>query len=655
MLVFCGALALVAATAWLVCRRLGVPSRPGRLLAGYLLGFGEVVAITLALSLVDAFRAWTLVSAVAVVFGGVVVAELVRPAHRSPRLGAPRRPRLRELDPAVLVLGLGVVLGLLYSGALLLFTPPNDWDAMTYHLARAAFWMQQQAVGYVPDSDVLRIDVNPPNAEIASAFTMLLSHGDRFVGLAEYLAALATAVGVYGIARRIRLGHGEALFGALVFLSLPVVVLQSSSALNDLVVASFLVAATYFLLGDTRAELVLGSLALALALGTKFTAFIALPLLVLVLLVGVPRPRWPATLLAALLGVLAGSYWLVVNLVASGEFDGGAGDVLDQNPDRGPLQVLARSSRMFVNLADDLNLGPDRRLYAIVAMGLAVALVAAARGRRGWVTAAAVIVLGCLPLALATIREVMLQTHEKLWITLGHRELAFIDHEREALSPSTVRSYFGPVAFLLLTVGVVVAVLLWRRGLVPRLALLLAAAPAALILLVSVALVYDPWRARFLVYAFALAASTWGLVLRFRWLAWPVTSIACVTIGLAFVHSIEKPAGVRLFDDETSAGVWGEPRERVQAWLRPGGTAELVQYFGREPSSGRVGLRLTEDDWVYPYFGRTFGRDVEFVPDDAATASLDWLVVAPGRAAPADGSWSLALRTRDGWRVYRPA
>ena len=78
---------------------------------------------------------------------------------------------LREAtrDPIVFVLGLAVLAGLVYAAVLALFTPPNDWDALTYHLARAAFWIQQHGIGYVPDSDVLRINVNPPNAEIGSA------------------------------------------------------------------------------------------------------------------------------------------------------------------------------------------------------------------------------------------------------------------------------------------------------------------------------------------------------------------------------------------------------------------------------------------------------------------------------------------------------
>ena len=79
----------------------------------------------------------------------------------------------------------------------------------------------------------------------------------------------------------------------------PIVLLDGAALLNDLVVASFLLAAVVFLTGRSRAELALGSLALGLALSTKFTALLGLPLVVAVVLslfprAGVSKAPWPA-------------------------------------------------------------------------------------------------------------------------------------------------------------------------------------------------------------------------------------------------------------------------------------------------------------------------------------------------------------------------
>ncbi len=646
---------IVAATSWLVARRLGPEPLTGFVLTAYLVGFTEVVAITLALSIVHALVRWTLLAGVALVFAFALGSRLQHaPPPPSLRTGlAALRDALRE--PILAVLAAAVALGLVYSAALGLLTPPNDWDAMTYHLARAAFWIQQHGVGYVPDTLVLRINVNPPNAEIGTLFTMLLSDGDRYVGLVQYVAMLATAIAIYGLSRRTGLDRRAALFGGLVFLTLPVVALQGSTALNDIVVASFLVTATYFLLGEAKVELALGGLALALAIGTKFSVLIALPLVALVVLLGQPRRRWPAVALGAVAGVGLGSYWLIVNVVETGSLDGNAGEVLDQHADRRPEAVLARTTRLLVNFADSMNLGRDALLYALAAAAflLLALLLERRRGRGRWLFAAAVAAVACAPLAVPLVRDELLRAHEKLWLTLGEHDLAFLDEHRDAWSASTVFSYYGPLGLMLLVVGLLLAVRSARHHVVRRLAVLLAAAPLVFAVLVALALAYDPWRARFFMFSMALAASTWGLVLRHRWLAWGATAIAAATLPLAFMHSIEKPAGVRLLESDTSNGVWGKSREAVQTWTRGGGIAEVVEFFAREPATGRVGLRQVEDDWVYPYFGRGLDREVVFVPAEASFDGLDWLVLGPGLPGQPGPGWDTALETEDGWRVLR--
>jgi len=646
---------MVAATSWLAARRLGPLSLTGFVLAAYLVAFTEVVAITLGLSIAHALTHWTLLACIAFVFA-IALGPWLRRTAPTPSLRAglaTLRDALRE--PILAVLAAAVAVGLVYSAALATLTPPNDWDAMTYHLARAAFWIQQNAVAYVPDTLVLRINVNPPNAEIGTLFTMLLSGGDRYAGLVQYVAMLATAVAIYGIARRTGLDHRAAVFGTLVFLTLPVVALQSSTALNDVVVASFLVTATYFLLGESKVELALGGLALALAIGTKFTALIALPLVALVVLLGQPRRRWPAVALGAVAGVGLGSYWLIVNLVESGSLDGHAGEVLDQNADRRLEAILARTTRLLVNFADSMDLGRDLFMYVIA--GVAVLAIAVAVDgvptRRQRLSMVALVGVACLPIVLPVVRRTLLDAYERLWVALGEDELGLIDERSDAWPASSVFSYYGPLGFTLLLVGLVLAVRSARRDVVRPLTVLLAAAPLAFAVLVAVALPYDPWRGRFFVFSVALAASTWGLILRHRWLAWGVIATAAATLLLGFVHSVEKPAGIRLLESGTTSGVWGKSRETVQTWTRGGGIAEIVEFFRREPRTGRVGLRQEEDDWVYPYFGSGLDREVVFLPTGASFDGLDWIVLGSGRPEQPGPGWETALETEDGWRVLR--
>ena len=321
-----------------------------------------------------------------------------------------------------------------------------------------------------------------------------------------------------------------------------------------------------------------------------------------------------------------------------------------------PSAILARWTRVLVNFADDMDVGRDIFVYALSAtVFVLVALVLERRkGRPTWFFAAGLVAVACSPLVVHFVREGLLRAHEELWLALGEPELAHLEEHRDAWAPSSVLSYYGPLGLVLLLVPIVLVARAVRRRALDPLVLLLSASPFVFAALVAFALSYDPWRGRFFMFSMALAAATWGVVIRFRWLAWGLVSIAVASILLAFVHSIEKPAGLRLLDRESSAGVWGRTREEVQTWTRSfDGTAEVAKFFAGEKASGRVGLRLEEDDWVYPYFGRHLDREVFFVPVEANLEGFDWLVLRAGRVEQPGPEWTLAFESTDGWRVYR--
>ena len=58
---------------------------------------------------------------------------------------APQQSLSGWLDFAAVVGG-----ALLYAAFVVVATPPNNWDSMTYHLSRAAAWHQRHRVEYVP-------------------------------------------------------------------------------------------------------------------------------------------------------------------------------------------------------------------------------------------------------------------------------------------------------------------------------------------------------------------------------------------------------------------------------------------------------------------------------------------------------------------------
>ncbi|TML59141.1 MAG: hypothetical protein E6G22_13410, partial [Actinobacteria bacterium] len=130
------AFALLGATAFLGSASLRLRGLAASLLAAYLLAAAEVVGLTLALSPFHAVAAPGYVAGEALV-GAVVLLvwhRLGRPLPSRPAL----ERRMLARHPLLLTLGLVVGLTLLFELFLAVVAPPNNWDSMTYHLARAA-------------------------------------------------------------------------------------------------------------------------------------------------------------------------------------------------------------------------------------------------------------------------------------------------------------------------------------------------------------------------------------------------------------------------------------------------------------------------------------------------------------------------------------
>ena len=388
-------------------------------------------------------------------------------------LGRLRPPLTRDtLCAARHVLGdsvvavLGVLAGLTYGYLLFiaLTVPQSVNDTLLYHLPRAAFWKQQHGLGYVADSPDGRINAFLPNAEIELAWSMVLSGGDRFVGLVQLASVPAAVFAIGGTALRLGFTRREAAFGALAFASFTVVLLQAPTALNDLVVMSFLMLAAFFATGRSKRELALGALALALAVGAKGTVLFLLPALAAFALAVQPPRRWLALAGFGVAGVGAGSYWYIVNLSVSGEASGGI------SLDRGADPLLIRIGRSFGDLFELSNGDGDNilsfPLWLVLAFGATVAIAILVFGRRhrvlaSWIGLGAVVVV---------LSATLLVTWARVSYRVGlHALAAFgVSTSRPNRLPagyweSPMHSSFG-LAFVLLFVTSIALVPRDRRG-----------------------------------------------------------------------------------------------------------------------------------------------------------------------------------------------
>jgi hypothetical protein len=659
------ALALLAATGLSIAAALPIRRPVELVLSVYVIAWVELIGLFLSLSAFDAVTRTGLLAGLVLVFVAALATVFIRGGTKRPP-SLPRRAfgDTNERLPLVL-LTVVVSVGLAYIIALIVGTPPNGWDPMNYHLARAAFWLQSGGIGYIKDAYDQRLNFNPPNGEIGFAFVLGVTREENLVGFVQFFAALACATGVFAVARGLGLGRGEAAFGGLVFLSLPLVALQSSGAKNDLIVASFLVAAVPFLLGDSRREIALGSITVALAVGTKFTAAYGLAILLAIVLVASRRTRLrlPLRIAGLLAGGTAGSYWYFVNAHETGHFLGDQSNVPGLTAPLHPPENLLSA---FGTLVDWLDLsgarGADVLIYPLAGIVVAIALraVYGEIGKKSGLVVA--VVVGVLPLLLLLVsKQLGRPALIRLDDALGHPKGFLATGDSTTSSPTTASdtaSWYGPAGLLLVTTTGIAALSFARRKSLAAPNLVCALAPLGMFTLVALTLTYNPWLGRFFIFPVTLSAALWGLALRSKGTAWATAALAGVTLVLSLVHYAEKPSGLRLLDRTApSTSVWTMKRWQVQSQHDPA-IGPVFRFLDQDvPRRASIGLALGANDFGYPAFGPHLDRRVELVPFGSSARELDvgWLLATQERTAEIDHScWRESFRS-DEATVFRRA
>jgi len=667
MLILALGLLLLGVTGWVLARR----SCDGRVaeivVAAWVYASAEVVLLTLALGELGVLRRGWMLAALALVLLAALLTGRRVPAPAITTRAITARAMDTARDPLLAGLGVVVLVALGYALALGVATPPNDVDSLVYHLPRAVLWLQQGHVGYIPGATDERLDAAPPNAEIGLLFTLLLADGDRWFALVQFLALLALGSVVFALARRIGLELRAATFSALAFVSLPLVLLQAGTALNDIVVASFLAATVLFALVPGRGVVVSG-VALAVAAGVKPTTLVVLPALVVAAVALVPRARWLQVAGSWAIALGVGLYWYYVNVRETGSLDGGLAKLFEQVPDRAPAAIVLRFYQLTTDLLElPATAGRGRWLYALAGLCLAVGgLVVARRRERSqglWLVAAGLFV-AIVPIALFHLRFSF--AHGARWTLdrLGQHALAAtVDGPILRGYPNPMNGMFGLGAVILVVASVPLAIGAARRGMLVRGWGALAAAPLLVIAAFAVAFTFDEMRARFFIGPLALAATLWGLVLPRRALAYGTGVLLAASTVAALAFATWKPSGISLlFGESRSAtgrtSVWSDPR-----WLVQGSSSALdagANHYVEEavPSTTPIGLVAGRDFGLYAFFDGT-KRRVRLVPPGRVPPDVPWLVVTYDRTGDVPAlrhrGWRVVLRTGGGWMVMRKA
>ena len=607
MLLFALALLLLAGTAVLAACCLRLDSSLSFGLAVYLLGTAEVVVLTLVLSL----PRW--VSAAGYLAGELLVLASVAAVWH--RLGRPRPPLPRvAVGPAIrahpIVAGLAavVLVGLCYELFVVLATAPNNGDAMTYHLSRAAAWLQHGGLTFVEGAHTERQNEFPPNAEIQILYTFAFLGRDTAAALPQLVAQVALVLGVAGAARRLGWSRAAAAFAGLLSATLTEVALQSVTAKNDLVVAALVVAAAYFVRRGDPAQLALAGLATALALGTKLTAGLALPTLALLALVSL-RPRQLAAAAAATAAAFAivASYVYVQNVAETGR---PLGNHREQNifrPDvtvPGTASTLARITYQFVDFSGF-------------------------RVRTAW---------------LEPIADGGEAAFDALHIPPNPPESQGIvfDFVVNVVAHED-HSFFGPLGFLLVLPLSLVYAVAWalRKTCAPR-GIHGLALPLYVVILAFIFRFSD--EGRYLITPVALTMPLAASLYLWRPVAAAAAVLGALSLFYAHAYNTLKPTGLG-----ATTAAWELTRAEAQG-IEVAGVSKLIAGLeARVPGDARLGTAIGLNDFDYPLYGPGLDRRLVPLPregmlDSAERDGLRWILLGRGVPPPP---------LTDGWTATR--
>ncbi|NEO83367.1 MAG: glycosyltransferase family 39 protein [Spirulina sp. SIO3F2] len=235
-------------------------------------------------------------------------------------------PRLRQLTRLtefkgslhLLLIITVVMVGLV--GITAFVAPTNNWDSMTYHMARVMHWLQNQTLAHYPTYYSPQL-YHPPWAELTIAHFQMLSGGDRWANGVQWLSCIGSGIGVAAITRQLGATARGQLLAAAFAVTLPIGLLQAATTQNDYVVCFWLVCFVAKGLQVIKAEQIdwalnlKAAVAVAIAFLTKTSAYLlAFPFLLWLFITLLHKAKWriwqpTLTLTTSIVLINGGHFW----------------------------------------------------------------------------------------------------------------------------------------------------------------------------------------------------------------------------------------------------------------------------------------------------------------------------------------------------------
>ncbi len=175
-----------------------------------------------------------------------------------------------------------ILLGIFFQG---IIYPTNNWDAMSYHMARIVHWVQNESLVHYRTPVYPQLN-SPPFVEQVMLTVNLLVGNDYFSNTVQWFYLLTTCAAISLVAKQLGLKRFGQILSAFILICIPEVILLGSSTHSEIVLSFFMVSSIYFLLKTSKQQEVLFYLLLGCSLGlsvaTKSTAYVYLSSFILI-------------------------------------------------------------------------------------------------------------------------------------------------------------------------------------------------------------------------------------------------------------------------------------------------------------------------------------------------------------------------------------
>ncbi|NSW53009.1 MAG: phospholipid carrier-dependent glycosyltransferase [Anaerolineae bacterium] len=530
------------------------------------LAMGVVVfALTETLSLLNAVTPFGMGAVWGVVLAVLLVIVVRFRARWKP---VPLNLRLAAFSRMEQVLLAGVVALVLVNAAAAIQAPPNNWDAMVYHLPRVMHWLANRNVNFYATHINRQLFLNP-GMEYLLLQVIGLGGGDRWVNFTGIVVWLGGALMASLLAREIGAERRAQWLAAGICLLIPTSILQAGTPKNDLllgywVLAAF-TAAFQFQKQPTRVSALQLGAAIGLAVLAKTTALVFLaPLVVWFIVWGLRALKnklWRYGLLISLVVVLLAAPHMLRSSALYGS-------------PLGPKEETAQYSNAVIGM---------RVLVSNTLRNLALHL----RGPQGW-------------------NDFLLRGLDRLhtWmgISLSDPRTTWTGYTFD-LPPLRINEddTGAPLHLVLSMLVLALLALRWKQGGADtKTAGLLALLILAAFLLFSVYLRWQLWQVRLMI-SLMMSASVvigWALAqVKVRWLAPVVMALMILMGGVCLWQNPTKPLP-GLYD----FNIVNLKRSLVMVYdlsIQPDMMA-VVETLDRDLHCNQVGLILDNSDWEYP-------------------------------------------------------